>query len=174
MTRVPLVLWLTAVWVFLWEAPSVANFVSGLALSSALVFLYPARGPVLTPVSVVGFVRFAAYFLWKLVEASAVLAWEVVTPRNSINEGIVAVQIRGASDALTTIVANSISLTPGTLTLEVDRDPTVLYVHVLHLRSIDEVRADILELEAHVIDAFGTAEERRALANRPTATEEAP
>lgn len=173
MTRLRLVAWLTAVWVFLWEAPSVANLLSGLALSAALVFLYPAHGPVLAPVSALGFARFAVYFLWKLVEASAVLAWEVVTPRNTINEGIVAVQIRGASDALTTIVANSISLTPGTLTLEVDRDPTVLYVHVLHLRSIEEVRADILQLEAHVVDAFGSAAERRAL-GPSNATEEAP
>jgi multicomponent Na+:H+ antiporter subunit E len=149
-------LWLVVAWVALWGEPTPANIGSGAVIAAALVWLFPPRrgepGGGVRPVAVV---RFLVYFLGQLVAASAIVAWEVVTPRNRINEGIVAVPIEGASDTLVTIVANAISLTPGTLTLEVDRDPTVLYVHVLHLRDVDEVRRDVRRLEALADAAFG-------------------
>lgn len=91
----------------------------------------------------------------ELLEASVIFAWEVVTPRNRINQGIVAIALRGVSDVMTTLVANAISLTPGTLTLEVHRDPTVLYVHVLHVHDIERMRREVLHLAALAVRAFG-------------------
>lgn len=159
-----LVGWLVVVWVALWGRISWANVLGGLVAASGLVILFPLR-----PARRQGRIRpwpalrFAVYFMWKLVEASAIVAWEVVTPHNRINEGIVAVPIQGVSDALVTVVANAISLTPGTLTLEVDEDPAVLYVHVLHLHDIEAVRRDIQRLERMAIAAFGPDEALGAL-----------
>lgn len=150
--------WLLAVWLFLWEDLSFANVLAGLALGSLLVVLFPMR-----PRGIPGAfrplaaARFAGFFAWKLVEASMIVAWEVMTPQNRINEGIVAVPIRGVSETLTTLVANAISLTPGTLTLEVRHQPPVLYVHVLHLEDIDAVRHDVQYLEVLAIRAFGSS-----------------
>jgi len=149
--------WSVAVWVALWGDVSAANLLSGLALGSILMLVFPMR-----PRGVPGAfrpaaaIRFGGYFAWKLVEASAVVTWEVLTPTNRINEGIVAVPIRGVSDTLTTLVANAISLTPGTLTLEVRQEPTVLYVHVLHLDDIEAVRRGVQRLEVLAIRAFGS------------------
>ena len=78
----------------------------------------------------------------------------LVTPRSRINQGIVAVPITGVSDVVITGVANAISLTPGTLTLEVRRDPPTLYVHVLHLRSVEDTRREILYLELLLLRAL--------------------
>ncbi|MDQ4070607.1 MAG: Na+/H+ antiporter subunit E [Actinomycetota bacterium] len=157
-THLAMVAWLVTVWVLLWEEVSPANVLAGLMLASLLVALFPMRPRGIRggfrPVAAA---RFVGYFVWKLVEASLVVAWEVVTPRNRINEGIVAVQIRGVSDTLTTLVANAISLTPGTLTIEVRQQPTVLYVHVLHLHDVDAVRRDVQFLELLAIRAFGSA-----------------
>ena len=156
--RLRMAAWLVVVWVALWEDLSAANVLSGLLLGSMLLVLFPMR-----PRGVPGAfrpaaaIRFAGYFTWKLVEASAVVTWEVLTPTNRINEGIVAIPIRGVSDTLTTLVANAISLTPGTLTLEIDQEPTVLYVHVLHLDDIEEVRRGVQHLEVLAIRAFGSA-----------------
>ena len=156
--RVLTIAWLTVVWVALWEDLSAANLLAGLALSSALVALFPLSPPgVAGALSPVAAVRFALYFAWKLVEASLVVAWEVVTPHNRINQGIVAVPIQGVSDTLTTLVANAISLTPGTLTIEIRRRPTILYVHVLHLQDIEAVRREVQYLEVLAIRAFGSA-----------------
>jgi len=112
----------------------------------------------------VAVVRFLVVFAWQLVAASAVVAWEVITPRNRINEGIVEIPVRGASDLVTAVVANAISLTPGTLTIEVDRPGARLFVHVLHLRDVEQLRAEIRELEALVIRAFGSDRSIAALA----------
>jgi multicomponent Na+:H+ antiporter subunit E len=151
--------WLVAAWVALWGEPSAANLLTGVLVAGGLILAFPAfpapggaRRGRLHPLAAA---RFAASFLWDLVVATAVVAREVVTPGSRISEGIVAVPIRGVSDLVTTVVANAISLTPGTLTVEVDRDPTVLYVHVLHLRDATAVRRDVRALEARAIRAFG-------------------
>jgi multicomponent Na+:H+ antiporter subunit E len=153
-----MITWLTVVWVALWKDLSAANLLAGLILAAVLVSLFPLSSPgvagTLRPVAAAHFVL---YFSWKLVEASVVLAWEVVTPRNRINQGIVAVPIQGISDSLTTLVANAISLTPGSLTIEIRRHPTVLYVHVLHLHDIEAVRRDVQYLEVLAIRGFGSA-----------------
>lgn len=163
-----LVGWLVVVWVALWEDVSWANVLGGLVVAGGLVVVFPLR-PARRQgrIRVWPALRFAVYFLWKLVEASAIVAWEVVTPRNRINEGIVAVPIHGVSDALVTVVANAISLTPGTLTLEVDEEPAVLYVHVLHLHDIEAVRRDVQRLERLAIAAFGPDEAVRAAGDGP-------
>jgi len=163
--RLGLVVWLLVVWVALWGRVSVANVASGLAVAAALALLFrfptsPGPATVIRPLRAMAFV---VLFAWKLVQASVVVAWEVVTPRNRINEAIIAVPIHGASDTLATIVANFITLTPGTLVLEFERDPAVLYVHVLHLRSVESVRRDIQRLERIAIRAFGSGAALRAL-----------
>lgn len=98
------------------------------------------------------------YFHLQLMKASAIVAWEVLTPRNRINEAIVAVPVPDTATVLTSIVANAISLTPGSVTIEVSDDATMLYVHVLHLRDVEQVRKDVAHLEALVIRAFGSEE----------------
>ncbi len=175
-SSVPLALWLVLVWVGLWEDLSPGSVLGGVLVATVLVgwFRPRARGPASSTVRPLPALRFAAYFLWKLTEASAVVAWEVVTPRNRINEGIVAVPIRGVSDGIVTLVANAISLTPGTVTLEVDRHPTVLYVHVLHLHDVEAVRREIQHLEVLAVRAFGSAAAVRSMATLDTDAPTAP
>jgi multicomponent Na+:H+ antiporter subunit E len=157
--RRQMIAWLVVVWVLLWGEASTTNVLAGLVLASLLVVVFPIR-----PSGIPGAfrplaaARFGLYFFWKLVQASAEVSWEVVRPRSQINEGIVAVPIRGVSNTLTTLVANAISLRPGTLTLEVRRRPTVLYVHVLHLDDVEAVRREVQRLELLAVSAFGSAE----------------
>jgi multicomponent Na+:H+ antiporter subunit E len=171
---VPLAVWLVLVWVALWGELTVANVLGGAAVALALIAAFPTAGPRSgLPVRLLPALRFAGYFVVKLVEANVVVAWEVVTPRNRINEGIVQVPLRQASDALTTLVANAVTLTPGTLTLEVERAPggiCVLSVHVLHLHSVEAVRRDILTLEYLAVQAFGDREARLAVVDAPRGT----
>lgn len=159
MRRLPYLAYLVAIWVALWGEISLANVLSGLVVAGGLLALFPSAGP--GPVRYLRPLRglkFAGYFLYKLCESTVIVAWEVLSPGSRINEGIVAVPVTGASDAVVTLVANSISLTPGTLTIEVRREPATLYIHVLHLRSIEATRLEILELERLALDAFGSPE----------------
>ena len=149
------VAWSVVVWVALWGTLSLANVVWGVVLGVLSLRLLPVQHKEhRLPVRLVPMARFGLLFLWSLVKASAVVAWEVVTPRNRINEGIVAIPLRTTSPGLITVIANAVTLTPGTLTLEVRHDPPTLYVHVLHLRAIEDVRADIHHLESVALAAF--------------------
>lgn len=152
-------LWLLFVWTLLWGEPSLANAVSGVIVAGGLLALFPlshiARRGRLRPLRAIGFVFF---FAWELIKATMAVAWEIITPGSTIEQGIIGIDVLGASDTLVTLVANFITLTPGTLTVEVVRHPTRLYIHVLHLRDVEAVRADVQRLEALAIRAFGSPE----------------
>jgi multisubunit Na+/H+ antiporter MnhE subunit len=129
--------------------------IGGVLVASAVLYVLPPS----RPVTQVGFRPFAAlklflYFSWKLIEASAYLAWEVVTPRNRINAAVISVTLRTRIPGVATAVASMVSLTPGTVTLEVDEDTMTLYMHVLHLHSIEETRESVRHLERLTLDAF--------------------
>lgn len=160
--RLPLLAWLALVWLALWGDLSVANALSGLAVGALLLVAFPEpslrwSGPLRLWRALV----FHAYFLAKVCEATAIVAWEVATPWSRIREGIVGVPITGDSDAVTTVVANAITLTPGTLTLEVGQNPPTLFVHALHLHDVDKVRREVRRLEWLALLAYGSSEARR-------------
>lgn len=141
-------------WVILWRDLSVANVLSGLVVGVVVTTL-PRRDQIRHRVRPLAVLRFLGVFAVKLVEANIELAREVVTPTNSINTGIVAVPIPVESDAVVTLVASAVSLTPGTLTLETTPCPDpVLYVHVLHLRDIDHARDEVLGIARLAAAAF--------------------
>ena len=159
MRRLGTVAWLTVLWVLLWRDASVANVASGVVVGAAVELLQPGRRErtdqhVVRPLALLAFVGF---FAVKLVESNLVLAREVVTPRNRIRTGVVEVALHQCSELVVTLVANAVSLTPGTLTLEVRQLETpTLYVHVLHLHDVERARADVLALADRAAAAFPT------------------
>jgi multicomponent Na+:H+ antiporter subunit E len=164
-----LVLWLTVVWVGLWGSATPANVLGGLAVALVLVLALPLQEvPGRGQLKVLPLLRFVGFFAMDLVRASIQVALLVVLPRRSLRQAVVAVPVRGASDRLLTLLANAISLTPGTLTLEVDRPRSTLYVHVLNVGAgpgaVERVRSDILRLERLAILAVGSERCRVALA----------
>ena len=171
MTRSPSwlsVLWLTAVWVGLWGSVSAANVLGGLAVAVVLVRLLPVpREPDRAVVRVVPLLRFAARFAVDLVVSSGQVVVLAVRPRTRLRSAVVAVRVRAASDTLLTVLADAISLTPGTLTIEVDRRRSTLYVHVLDVGggpdAVDRVRRSVEEQGRRVVEALGSRDARTAL-----------
>ncbi len=159
MRRLVVIGWLTVLWIVLWRDVSVANVLSGLvvsvAVSAGLSLPWAGGGRSRHRVRLVAASRFLVYFAWKLLEANVVIAREVVTPRNRIQTGIIAVTLPVCSDQVVTLVANAVSLTPGTLTLEVrGSQPCTLYVHVLHLHDVERAREDVRTLARLAVAAF--------------------
>lgn len=153
--RLVVLAWSVAVWCALWSDLSLANVLWGTVVGLGTLWVLPVHdGPRVVRVRPLRVVHYLLYALWSLVKSSAVVAWEVVTPRNRINQGIVEVPLRTTSLGVITLIANTVSLTPGTLTLEVRRQPPSLFVHIMHLRTIDEVRAEVGRLEDLAVRAF--------------------
>jgi multicomponent Na+:H+ antiporter subunit E len=76
-------------------------------------------------------------FLWQCLRANLDVAWRVLNPRLPIRPGIVRVHTDLKSDVGLTFLANSITLTPGTMTVDIDRDAGILYVHCIDVRNTE-------------------------------------
>lgn len=155
MTRLVRLLWLTLIWLALWSDLSVANLLSGLVVSGLIVVLYDSWRPGHVIVRPFAAVRFTLYFLYQLVRSSLAVARTVVTPHDRIRTGIVAVPLLGCSDAVATLIADAITLTPGTLTVEIRRDPLTLFVHALDVRDVTALQREVRTLEVLAVKAFG-------------------
>ena len=161
-------------WIALWGTPSVANILGGAVVAVAVLVLSRSVRP--GPVEHFSFepaVRYLSTFTRQLVVATWDVIKAVVRP-DTIRPGIIEVPLEHVSDAVVTLIANSITLTPGTLTLETERrgDAAVLYVHSLDLGDETAVREDIYALEKLALDAFAGVEAQQVQARRLAELEE--
>jgi len=179
-----MIFWLTALWVALWGSISWANVIGGLAVAAGVVLFSRLDAASLRPTYVRPHwaVWYVLVLAWQLLLSNIRLAVEIATPGDGTYTSILAVPIRGGSDAIVNLVANSITLTPGTMTLDVKRHASpatsramrdtnddgeddavmagvTLYVHSMYARDLEAVRHDILRLEALALRAFGTRED---------------
>jgi multicomponent Na+:H+ antiporter subunit E len=171
--RLPLlVIWLTVLWILLWGDLSAGNLVTGaffgsLVLAGARLSRHRAIDAQTIPrVNPFMLAYFLGYVIVKLIQANLVLAWEILTPRNHINSGIIAVPLHTDSQLTMLTVASVITLTPGSVTLETKGTPTILFVHVLHLHDPDDERKKMLRIEELTIRAFGSRRDRGQLQAR--------
>ena len=88
-------------------------------------------------------VGFAVFLVWELVLSNLRVAWDVLTPRAYRRPGVIAVPLEASTDVEITLLANLVTLTPGTLSLDVSPDRRVLYVHGMFVDEPEQVRSDI-------------------------------
>lgn len=86
-----------------------------------------------------------AYFLWELVRANVRLAYLVVAPTPSFRPGVIAYPVDGATDGEITLLANAITLTPGTLALHLSPDRRTLYLHTMYTGDLEGLQREIKE-----------------------------
>lgn len=75
--------------------------------------------------------RLALYFVYELLVSSLQVAWTVLTPWNKPNSAILEMPLDVKSDVEILLVSSLISLTPGTLSLDVSEDRKILFVHAM-------------------------------------------
>ena len=129
------------------------NFIAGFALGYILLRLvHPQDEPLAYFRKAILVLRFAGFFLWELVLANLRVAWAVLSPTLKFSPAVVAVPLDARSDLAITLLANLITLTPGSLALDISTDRSVMYVHTMQAGDIDQVRLDVKELEARVLE----------------------
>ena len=100
----------------------------------------------------------ALLFLYELVLSAVKVLTLVLSPnmRKKLQPGIVAFPLRVKSDAEITLLANLITLTPGTLSVDVTEDRSVLYVHAISVPDKKALISDIANgFEAKIMEVFG-------------------
>lgn len=125
---------LAAVWALAVGELTLGNLLIGFALGYVVLWL--VRGLLGTQdycARILWIIEFMLYFLWELVKANLRVAFDVVTPRHYMRPGILALPLDAESDMEITLLANTISLTPGTLSLNVSDDRKVLYIHHMYI-----------------------------------------
>jgi len=153
------VLWLFVRGVALEPTRILAEFVIGLLVGVPLAFLtrqfytdtYPAGQVVRAIPYVLGYV---ALFTWELLTANLDVARRVLSPSMPIEPKVVEVPLRVETDLAITTIANSITLTPGTLSMDYDDERNSLYVHALAASSRDEVVDPIRNWEDYALRIF--------------------
>lgn len=91
--------------------------------------------------------QYVPVLIWEIIKTNVDVAYRVLHPKLLINPGIVKVKTTLKSDTGLTFLANSITLTPGTMVVDVDRANSVLYVHWIDVKTqdIDKATAIIVE-----------------------------
>jgi multicomponent Na+:H+ antiporter subunit E len=169
--QLPLLFWLILVWNLLWGTWSWANLISGVVVALVVTLVLPLP-PVVGGVRFrpVALVAFLGTFLVDLVRAGALVAWQTVRPRGISSSAIIRIQLRTDSDLLITIVTAAVTLVPGSMVIEIDREHRLIGLHVLSVDSAEDLeqqRRSVLVTEERVVRAFGTAEEVAALQRAP-------
>ncbi|MEU4691388.1 Na+/H+ antiporter subunit E [Actinoplanes sp. NPDC023714] len=162
---------LTVIWTLLWGGVTPITVVGGLLIAVVVLTVFP-----LPPVTYagrihpLGVLRFAVRFAADMVVASAQVALLAFRFGTTVRSAVIAVRLRVPSDLGLTLTAEALSLVPGSLIVEVDRERGVLYVHVLGVSSLEEVerfRGEVLALERRIVDAFGSPSERALFRGEP-------
>ena len=158
--QAPLLVGLVVLWVFLWDHVDVLTITTGVVLAVAVT-----RALYLPPVLLSG--RFNPWrglllglrMMFDVTVASLQVAVLAIDPRWKPMNSIIAVQLLTRSDLVTTLTAEAISVVPGTVVVDIDRERGLLYLHALGTRThadIDRVRRDVLGTEERIVLAIGT------------------
>ncbi|WP_166984040.1 Na+/H+ antiporter subunit E [Paramicrobacterium fandaimingii] len=151
---------LVVIWMLLWGQFTWLSLITGVILSLAvsIVFYLPAVDMSIR-VNPWYTVIFFARLLYDIAHASIDIAWLVLKPRYVPSNAIVAIPLRTRSDLIMTWTAESISIVPGSIVLDVDREDSVLYVHVINVRTDAAVAAfedEVIRTEKRIALALGT------------------
>lgn len=91
----------------------------------------------------IAILRLTLTFLWHLLIANFRVAADVLSPSHRMRPAVIAVPLDVTTDQEITLLANMITLTPGSLTLDVSKDRRVLYVHVAYAADVERARREI-------------------------------
>lgn len=131
--------WLLLTWTF-----ELHSLLIGGALSIFLAFIFCGKCSLysemkLTPKAFIYTFIYIFVFLVELIKANIDVTRRVLSPSMPINPGIVKVETRLKSKMARLLLANSITLTPGTFTIEINEE--ALYVHWIDVKHAEEAKA---------------------------------
>lgn len=157
---------LGVVWIFLSGSFTIGNYLLGVFFS--MLILYPFRdmfsftdstGDMLRKIPKK--IKYVYVLFREILKANIFMAYKILQPKLNIRPGIIAYPFTTSRSISTTMLANTISLTPGTLIMDVHvknktlKGPGIFYVHSIYVESPKEVRDTIRDdLEEVVLEAF--------------------
>lgn len=139
-TKIILFIVALLVWLGLTWSAELLSLIVGIGVAILVVFLisdmFISKVPEFKqPVRYLWFLYYIPLFLWECLKANFDVAYRVGHPGLPINPGIVKVKTQLKTELALTFLANSITLTPGTLSVDVDKEKGYLYVHWINVKD---------------------------------------
>lgn len=136
-----------------------ANFLVGAAVGFPVAYLfrrlYEEEVQIVQPFrTIVPVLLYAADFSWEIVVANLDVAYRVLSPGMPLEPQVILVPLRVETAIGVTTIANSITITPGTIALDHDPEENALYVHVIDGRDPQAVADPIHEWEDYALRIF--------------------
>ncbi|MEU1472982.1 Na+/H+ antiporter subunit E [Streptomyces sp. NPDC005761] len=158
----PLIAWLTVIWVLLWSSLNWANVLTGAVVAVTVCLAFPLPqvdlGLRLHPW---GILRLAAYLFYDMY-TSGVKVTRQIFADHPHRPAVIAVPLRCRSDLMLTATAVAVSNVPGGSVVEVRRATATVFVHVLDADlpfELDAARRSVWRMEELTVRAFGTRDE---------------
>jgi len=135
------IVWVAVAWPFVDGRVDVQVVVAGLIASFLAAILFHDMLPkehhvFISPVRVFWFLAYVPVFVYFLLRANFDVVYRALHPKMPIKPGIVKIKTNLKTDSAITALANSITLTPGTMTVDVT-DDGFLYIHWINVKSDD-------------------------------------
>lgn len=142
-------------WALLTGQVSIGSLFTGFVLGYiALSLLYSSAGLKTSYFrKTLQLIRFSLVFTKELLVSTWRVAQDVVKPLPFMRPGVIGIPLDARTDLEITMLANIISLTPGTLSLDVSPDRRTLYIHAMYVINPDDLRREIKEgLERRLLE----------------------
>lgn len=88
-------------------------------------------------------IGFLLFYLWELLLSNLRVARDVIRPESHASPAIVAIPVDGLGPVQITLLANMITMTPGTLSLDTSDDRRTLYIHAMFVDDVQKLRDEI-------------------------------
>jgi multicomponent Na+:H+ antiporter subunit E len=98
------------------------------------------------PGKCIGWIRFGGFYLMEVLKSNFAIALDVLTPGDSSSPGIIAIELPpGLGDFQILLISNLITMTPGSLSLDLGADRRTLLLHILYLDDVEKTRNHLTE-----------------------------
>jgi multicomponent Na+:H+ antiporter subunit E len=171
--RVWVLFWLMLVWILLWGTVSTANIVSGLAIALVITVLLPLPAvPVEGRLHPVSLLRLIAVVAYDLTLSSLQVAWLAIKPGPPPLSAVLRAHLAIKSDLVLALAVNIVTLTPGSIVLEIDQARRMIYVHVLDVgsdRAVKRFYRQVSQIERLLVASFEREDHWRPSTERESA-----
>jgi len=133
------------VWIGLTNSLDIQELIVGAVVAFVVAKYFTPKQKIHFGKLTIKYIKFIPIFLKNLIQSNIEVAKIVLDPKLPINTGIVKLKTNLKSDYDKLLLANAITLTPGTITVELREDE--LFIHVLNMSSLDreELQKDIVD-----------------------------
>ena len=148
---IALVIWIVGAWPFVDGKLDIQMFTAGVIASIIVALLFHKILPkdhrvFISPIRIFWFLVFVPVFFYYVLKANLDVVYRALHPQMPIKPGIVKIKTRLKTESGITALANSITLTPGTLTVDLT-DDGFLYIHWINVKSEELEQATKISAE---------------------------